>query len=118
MTKGTGNAIASCIIQIILLSWLLFWGFLAFVGPFNKYYDPTLIDCDTDGEIAAVVGMFCIWLTAVFIGGMSVGNGMFGRFFQKLWVANGVCIIFSIASLYRFVALLQYNESIKDFCRW
>ncbi|MDY7013716.1 MAG: hypothetical protein SVX43_09010 [Cyanobacteriota bacterium] len=75
----------------------------------------TLVDCDTDGETLVLFGMCAIWLTTASIGDLSI-SAKFWRNCQALWFINAICAIFSLASLARFFALIQYTKEIQDYC--
>ena len=105
-------------IQGIVLLWLLWWGFLAFLLPFSRYESLSLSlpDCDSEGEFVAAISIWIIWLTTVLTLSVSIYI-KFWRCVRMLWPVNLLAIFLSIASIIRYREVIQYSESLQQYCR-
>ena len=102
------------LIRIVLLLWLLWWWFVANT-PFNEYED-LILDCDTDGELVAALGMWIIWLTTALILGTSICLKFWHRA-KALWGINIVAVLISVDSIMRYRELIKYSEQLQQYCR-
>ena len=110
--------IVSCLLQGVFLLWLIWWGVLALLSPFNEYEGSSIPipDCDTDGELGIWVSMWVIWLTTFIVIGVSI-SVKFWQHLKTLWFINIVAVVLSLSSIVRYQELIHYSEQLQQYCK-
>ncbi|MBN3924275.1 hypothetical protein [Nostoc sp. NMS4] len=110
--------IVYCVLQGVFLLWLIWWGVLALLLPFNEYEGSSIPipDCDTDVELVAWLSMWVIWLTTIIVVGVSI-HLRFWQHLRTLWFINIIAIILSLSSIVRYQELIHYSEQLQQYCQ-
>ncbi|MEH2110359.1 hypothetical protein [Nostoc sp.] len=107
--------IVYCLLRGVFLLWLIWWGVLALLLPFNQYEGSSIPipDCDTDGELGILLSMRVIWLTTIIVVGASI-RLRFWQHLRTLWFINIITIILSLSSIVRYQELIHYSEQLQQ----
>lgn len=106
------------LLQSVFLLWLIGWRVLSLLVRFNQYEGSTIPipDCNTEGELGVRLSIWVIWLTTVWVIGVSI-RVQFWQHVRTLWFVNAVAVILSLRSIVRYRALIQYSEQLQHYCK-
>ena len=99
-----------------ITAWLIVLSLGVWLIQFNKYGDPSIIDCDTDAELVFMLFLVLIWLTMLFIWGINLilKDWNKTRFF---WFLGGFSMTCSIAFIPKLIEWINYNAELSKICQ-